>query len=184
MRQSLRDILEMKQHNLKIPGLRVNILEEIEPEVFIVQDETKVAILKVAEEYIDYVKVGKSLMVKAKKLNDFCIAHTHKKISPQHAKLMKIDDPEEGIIRDLKQKFQNSQDKAKIREAFTDKLRNTSDLASQDPSFSNEKRWAEIIIQHIRKIKQPFKLDRLTKGNGSCLMIAVMQQLRRKGENL
>ena len=79
MQQSLRDILEMKQHNLKIPGLRVNILEEIEPKIFIVQDETKVAILKVAEEYLDYIKVGKSLLIKPVKLNDFSIAHTHKK---------------------------------------------------------------------------------------------------------
>ena len=68
MRLSLREILEMKQHNLKIPGIRVNILEEIEPEIFIVQDETKVAILKVPKEYTEYVKVGKSLMVKPVKL--------------------------------------------------------------------------------------------------------------------
>ncbi len=84
MKQSLRDILEMKQHNLKIPGgIRVNILEEIEPAVFIVQDESKVAILKVAKEYIENVKVGRSLMVKPVKLNDFCIGHTNKRISPQ-----------------------------------------------------------------------------------------------------
>ena len=103
MRQSLRDILEMKQHNLKIPGLRVNILEEIEPEIFIVQDETKVAILKVAEEYHDYIKVGKSLLIKPVKLNDFCIAHTHKKISPQCAKLLNIDEPDADTITNLKQ---------------------------------------------------------------------------------
>ena len=180
MRQSLRDILEMKQHNLKIPGLRVNILEEIEPEVFIVQDETKVAILKVAEEYIDYVKVGKSLMVKPKKLNDFCIAHTHKKISPQHAKLLDIAEPDEETITNLKQRFKSSKDNEENGEKFTDELGNTCDQANQDPDFSNERGWAETIIQHIRKIKQPFRLDRLTKGNGSCLMIALMQQLRRK----
>ena len=83
MRQSLRDILEMKQHNLKIPGMiRVNILEEIEPEVFIAQDETKVAILKVAEELVKYIKVGKGLMLIPKRLNGFCIAHTNKKMTP------------------------------------------------------------------------------------------------------
>ena len=85
--RSLRDILEMKQHNLKIPGIiRVNVLEEVEPEVFIVQDETKVALLKVAKEHIECVKVGKGLIVLPVKLNDFCIAHTHKRISPHSKK--------------------------------------------------------------------------------------------------
>ena len=105
MRLSLREILEMKQHNLKIPGIRVNILEEIEPENFIVQDETKVAILKVPKEYTEYVKVGKSLMVKPVKVNDFSIAHTHKRISPQFAKLLNIAEPDEQSIKNLKKKF-------------------------------------------------------------------------------
>mgnify|MGYP001446005385 CR=1 FL=1 len=65
-------------------------------------------------------------------------------------------------------------------EEFTDELGNTCDLETQDPEFHNERGWAEIIIQHIRTIKQPYRLDRLTKGNGSCLMIALMQQLRRE----
>ena len=130
MRLSLRDVLEMKQHNLKIPGagIRINILEEIEPEAFIVQDETRVAILKVAQQYLNYVEVGKSLMVKPVKLNEFCIEHSHKKVSPQRGKLLKIDDPEEGIIKDLKLKFKNGQEKAKMKEAFTDKLRNLHGL--------------------------------------------------------
>ena len=180
MRLSLRDILEMKQHNLKIPGIRVNILEEIEPEVFIAQDETKVAILKVAEEHVKYIKVGESLMVIPKRLNDFCIAHTHKKLTPQCAKVMKIAQPDAESIINLKKKFKSVQDNEEKGEKFTDELGNTCDLETQDPEFNNERRWAEIIIQHIRKIKQPYRLDRLTKGNGSCLMIALMQQLRRE----
>ena len=139
MRLSLRDILEMKQHNLKIPGLRVNILEEIEPKIFIVQDETKVAILKVAEEYLDYIKVGKSLLIKPVKLNGFSIAHTHKKISPQCAKLLNIAEPDEDTITNLKQKFKSSKDNAENGEKFTDELGNTCDPANQDPGFSNER---------------------------------------------
>ena len=170
----------MKQHNLKIPGIRVNILEEIEPEVFIAQDETKVAILKVAEEHVKYIKVGESLMVLPRKLNDFCIAHTHKRISPQFAKSLNIAEPDEESIKNLKKKFRSAKNSEENGEEFTDKLGNTSDVTSTDPEFANERRWAEIIIQHIIKMKQPFRLDRLTKGNGSCLMIALMQQLRRK----
>ena len=62
---------------------------------------------------------------------------------------------------------------------FTDNLSNTGDPNSEDPSWQNEKRWASILIEHITKINLRFALDRLTKGNGSCLMIACMQQLRR-----
>ena len=179
--RSLRDILEMKQHNLKIPVLRVNILEELEPEIYIVQDETKVAILKVIREHADYVKVGKSLMiVKPKRLNDFCIAHTNKKITPQCAKLLKIAEPDKESVTNLKKKFKSVQENKENGEKFTDELGNTSDLETQDPEFNKERGWAEIILQHIRKIKQPYRLDRLTKGNGSCLMIALMQQLRRE----
>ena len=180
MRLSLREILEMKQHNLKIPGIRVNILEEIEPENFIVQDETKVAILKVPKEYTEYVKVGKSLMVKPVKVNDFSIAHTHKRISPQFLKSLNIAEPDEESITNLKKKFKSVKDNEENGKKFTDELGNTSDLETQDPKFNKERGWAEIIIQHIRKIKQPYRLDRLTKGNGSCLMIALMQQLRRE----
>ena len=148
--RSLRDILEMKQHNLKIPVLRVNILEELEPEIYIVQDETKVAILKVIKEHAEYVKVGKSLIIlKPKRLNDFCITHTHKKITPQCTKLLKLAEPDELTITNLKKKFKSNQNNEEKGERFTDKLGNTCDLTSKDPEFTNERRWAEIIIQHI-----------------------------------
>merc|ERR1711911_518102 len=138
------------------------------------------AILKVVKEHVENVKVGKSLIVKPKRLNDFCITHTHKRITPQCAKLLNIAEPDEQSITNLKKKFKSSQNIEENEEKFTDKLGNTCDLSSKDPEFTNERRWAKIIIQHIIKIKQPFRLDGLTKGNGSCLMIAIMQQLRRK----
>ena len=93
---------------------------------------------------------------------------------------MNIAEPDEDTITNLKQKFKSSKDNAENGEKFTDELGNTCDPANQDPGFSNERGWAETIIQHIRKIKQPFRLDRITKRNGSCLMIALMQQLKRK----
>ena len=107
--RSLRDLLELKQHNLKIPVLRVNILEELEPEIYIVQDETMVAILKVVKEHVENVKVGKSLIVKPKRLNDLCITHTHKRITPQCAKLLNIDEPDEQSITNLRKKFKSTQ---------------------------------------------------------------------------
>ena len=57
---------------------------------------------------------------------------------------------------------------------FTDDLRNTGDQDSQDSNWAKEKEWAQRILQHLIEIRQPFKLDRLTRGNGSCLMIGLM----------
>ena len=82
-------------------------------------------------------------------------------------------------ILELKQHNLKIPDNQK-NEEFTDELRNTGDLESQDLEWAKERGWAKRILQHITKIKQPYRLDRLTKGNGSCLMIALMQQLRRE----
>ena len=45
--------------------------------------------------------------------------------------------------------------------------------------WSNERFWADTIMANMRRVGLPFKLDKLTRGNGSCLMIAVLQQLKR-----
>ena len=60
---------------------------------------------------------------------------------------------------------------------------NTMDLkeALKDPAWENEIRWAEDIMKSNRRLGlRYFKLDQLTKGEGSCFPIAVLQQLNRE----
>lgn len=55
--------------------------------------------------------------------------------------------------------------------------------ALKDPAWDNERRWADAIMESNRKLGlDHFKLDKLTKGEGSCFPIAVvqLQQLNRK----
>ena len=53
--------------------------------------------------------------------------------------------------------------------------------ALKDPAWDNERRWAdEIMVSNRRLGLGLLKLDELTKGEGSCFMIAVVQQLRTK----
>ena len=53
--------------------------------------------------------------------------------------------------------------------------------ASKDPAWENEVRWADDIMTSIRRLGlKTFKLDKLTKGEGSCFPIAVLQQLNRE----
>ena len=108
MRLSLREILEMKQHNLKIPGripgIRVNVLEQVKPLIYIIQDPSTLAILKIPEKYQEEVEIGKSLVVAPVKLDDFCIGHRSR--SPlQKLPKQRLVDPDEKSIRDLKQKI-------------------------------------------------------------------------------
>ena len=119
MRLSLRDILEMKQHNLKIPGVRVNILEELDPQNFIIQDNSRLAILKVPERYTEEVEVGKGLLVLPVRLNDFCLGH-QKRTPPQKLRKMNVDEPEENIMRDLRLKFKSGPSEKENK--FPDKL--------------------------------------------------------------
>ena len=52
--------------------------------------------------------------------------------------------------------------------------------ATKNPAWANERKWAEKIMESNKKLGiNIFKLDELTKGEGSCFMIAVMQQLNR-----
>ena len=44
-------------------------------------------------------------------------------------------------------------------------------------SWSGEREWGSAIMEKMRSIGLHFKLDKLTRGNGSCFMIAVLQQL-------
>ena len=45
--------------------------------------------------------------------------------------------------------------------------------------WSGERAWADEILKHLTEIGLRFQLDKLTKGSGNCLMIAVLQQLNR-----
>ena len=52
--------------------------------------------------------------------------------------------------------------------------------AAKNPAWANERKWAEKIMESNKRLGiDIFKLDDLTKGEGSCFMIAVMQQLNR-----
>ena len=52
-----------------------------------------------------------------------------------------------------------------------------------NPSWASERKFADQIMQYIRRHKLQFELDELTRGRGNCFMIAVLQQLNRM-ENL
>ena len=53
--------------------------------------------------------------------------------------------------------------------------------AAKDPRWVNEKILADKIMDSLRKLGLDiFKLDELTKGEGSCFMIAIIQQLNRR----
>ena len=53
--------------------------------------------------------------------------------------------------------------------------------ALKDPAWENEVRWADNIMASNRRLGlKSFKLDKLTKGEGSCFPIAVLQQLNRE----
>ena len=52
--------------------------------------------------------------------------------------------------------------------------------AAKNPAWANERRLAEKIMESNKRLGiDIFKLDELTKGEGSCFMIAIMQQLNR-----
>ena len=50
---------------------------------------------------------------------------------------------------------------------------------SYNDKWSGERSWADTIMANMRRVGLSFKLDKLTRGNGSCLLIAVLQQLKR-----
>ena len=53
--------------------------------------------------------------------------------------------------------------------------------ALKDLGWDNERRWADkIMASNRRLVLDYFKLDKLTKGEGSCFPIAVVQQLNRE----
>ena len=45
--------------------------------------------------------------------------------------------------------------------------------------YQIEKRIGDEIIQHVKRLELPFKLDQLTEGQGNCFPIAIVQQCRR-----
>ena len=46
------------------------------------------------------------------------------------------------------------------------------------PLWDSERKLADRIMNHVKKHKLNFKLDKLTRGQGNCFMIAVLQQLK------
>ena len=53
--------------------------------------------------------------------------------------------------------------------------------ALKDPAWDNERKWADAIMASNRRLGiYHFKLDNLTKGEGSCFPISVVQQLNRE----
>ena len=53
--------------------------------------------------------------------------------------------------------------------------------ALKDPAWDNERKWADAIMASNRRLGiDYFKHDKLTKGEGSCFPIAVVQQLNRE----
>ena len=53
--------------------------------------------------------------------------------------------------------------------------------AAKNPAWANEKKWADKILESNKRLGiDIFKVDELTKGEGSCFMIAVIQQLNRE----
>ena len=46
--------------------------------------------------------------------------------------------------------------------------------------YQVEKKIGNEILQHVRKLNLPFKLDKLTEGQGNCFPIAIIQQCRRR----
>ena len=49
-----------------------------------------------------------------------------------------------------------------------------------DETWANERKFADKIMQYIHKHNLNFTLDDLTRGEGNCFMIAVLQQLNRE----
>ena len=47
-------------------------------------------------------------------------------------------------------------------------------------SFQNEERLAEEIMQAVKQLSLPLKLDRLTEAKGDCFPLAVLDQCHRK----
>ena len=50
---------------------------------------------------------------------------------------------------------------------------------SYKDKWSGEREWGSSILGNMKRVGLSFKLYKLTRGNGSCLMIAVLQQLKR-----
>jgi hypothetical protein len=59
--------------------------------------------------------------------------------------------------------------------ASTSKLKDPKSVTK----YHVEKKIGNEILQHVRKLNLPFKLDQLTEGQGNCFPIAIIQQCRR-----
>ena len=55
---------------------------------------------------------------------------------------------------------------------FTESLKNSS--------WENERKWACEIMESIRRYGLHYCLDKLTRGQGSCFFVAVLQQMNRR----
>ena len=77
----------------------------------------------------------------------------------------------------FKQKFPKPPDKKKRKvERSSDVL--DYQLSVKHNTWTVERYLADQIMIHVRKNNLKFSLDKLTRGEGNCFMIAVMQQLQ------
>ena len=63
------------------------------------------------------------------------------------------------------------------------KIHRSSDVLDYNSAFrfqawKRERKWADLIMGHVTRNNLPLHLDMLTRGEGNCFMIAVMQQLQ------
>ena len=49
----------------------------------------------------------------------------------------------------------------------------------QEDQLQMERKIAEEIMETVNRLRLPFKLDQLTKGEGNCFVVAIIQQCKR-----
>ena len=158
---SLKDLLEMKMQNvIKIIApyrLIVNVLEKVKNGLYLIEDASRTAFLKVDEEYMHKIEVGKGLQIVQPKYYTNEIVTSE---NPQGLQRMRK--------RDFKKVQKNCEETMNYRESFN------------YHGWSGERKWADQIMIHVKRHKLHLKLDKLTKGEGDCFMVAVLQQLQRE----
>ena len=181
---SLKDLLEMKMQNvIKIiaPHAKfVNVLEKVENGLYLIEDASRTAFLKVDEENMHKIEVGRGLQIIQPKYytNDTVTLE-----NPQRMQSMRKRDLKKEYDKMIKQ----MEAKKKKLGISSDKKvqKNCEETMNYRDSFnyhgwSGERKLADQIMIHVKRHKLQLKLDRLTKGAGDCFMVAVLQQLQRE----
>ena len=179
---SLKDLLEMKMQNvIKIIAphvISVNVLEKVENGLYLIEDASRTAFLKVDEENMHKIEVGRGLLIAQPKYytNDIVTTENPQKMQRMRKrdfkkdndiKVMESKKKKEGISSDKKVQ-KNCEETMNYRDSFN------------YHGWSGERKLADQIMIHVKRHKLQLKLDRLTKGAGDCFMVAVLQQLQRE----